>query len=123
MNFLRKLLIWSFLCCLLGTRVQAQETEQREVVFRDTLAQVEQLAAYYGSGSLSDALEQINLNAPFACAPLRAAFIRGQQIKAIRIKQGTLHLYEVLVVGVWRRQWGKVTPTIQYIAILDKEAS
>jgi hypothetical protein len=28
MNFLCKLLIWSFLCCLLATRVQAQETER-----------------------------------------------------------------------------------------------
>jgi hypothetical protein len=27
MNFLCKFLIWSFLCCLLATRVQAQETE------------------------------------------------------------------------------------------------
>jgi hypothetical protein len=27
MNFLCKLLIWSFLSCLLATRVQAQETE------------------------------------------------------------------------------------------------
>jgi len=28
MNFLCKFLIWSFLCCLLATRVQAQETER-----------------------------------------------------------------------------------------------
>jgi hypothetical protein len=28
MNFLCKLLIWSFLCCLLTTRDQAQETER-----------------------------------------------------------------------------------------------
>ena len=28
MNFLCKLLIWSFLCCLLATRVQTQETER-----------------------------------------------------------------------------------------------
>ncbi len=28
MNFLCRLLIWSFLCCLLATRVQAQETER-----------------------------------------------------------------------------------------------
>jgi hypothetical protein len=27
MNFLCKLLTWSVLCCLLATRVQAQETE------------------------------------------------------------------------------------------------
>jgi hypothetical protein len=27
MNFLCKFLIWSFFCCLLATRVQAQETE------------------------------------------------------------------------------------------------
>jgi hypothetical protein len=28
MNFLCKLLTWSVLCCLLATRVQAQETER-----------------------------------------------------------------------------------------------
>jgi hypothetical protein len=28
MNFLCKLLIWSFLCCLLATRVQARKTER-----------------------------------------------------------------------------------------------
>jgi hypothetical protein len=27
MNFVCRLLIWSFLCCLLATRVQTQETE------------------------------------------------------------------------------------------------
>ncbi len=29
MSFLCKLLIWSFLCCLLATRVQAQATARR----------------------------------------------------------------------------------------------
>ena len=100
----------------------AKETEQGEAVFCDTQAQVEQFAAaYYDSGSIPDAVKQANLAAPHACAPLRAAFIRGEQVKAITIKQGTVHLYEVLVVGVWRGQWGKVAPTIQYIAVLDKE--
>jgi hypothetical protein len=56
-----KLLFWSFLCCLLATRAQAQETEQGEAVFCDTQAQLEQFAAYYESGSIPDALEQVNL--------------------------------------------------------------
>jgi hypothetical protein len=76
---------------------------------------------YYESGLLPEALEQVNLTAPYACAPLRAAFIRSEQVKAIKIKRGTVYLYEVLVFGVWRGQWGKVTPAIQYTAILDKE--
>ncbi len=50
MNFLCKLLIWSFLCCLLATRVQAQENERGEAVFCDTQAQIEQFAAYYEGG-------------------------------------------------------------------------
>ena len=121
MNPSCKFLIWSFLGCLLAAGAQAQETEQGEAVFCDTQAQAEQLVAYYESGSITEALEQVNLAAPHACAPLRAAFIRGEQVKAVRIKQGTVHLFEVLVVGVWRGQWGKADPTVQNIAILEKE--
>jgi hypothetical protein len=54
MNALCKPLIWSFLCGLLATRVQGQETEQGEAVFCDTKAQVEQFAAYYENGSIPD---------------------------------------------------------------------
>jgi hypothetical protein len=116
-----KLLICSFLCCLLATRGHAQEAEQGEAVFCDTQAQIEQFAAYYEIHPISEALEQVNHAAPHSCVPLLAAFIRGEQVKAVRINQGTVHLYEVLVVGVWREQWGKVDPTIQYIAVLDRE--
>jgi hypothetical protein len=52
-----------------------------------------------------------------------AAVIRGRQIKDIRIKQGTLHLYEVLVIGTWGGRWRAVEPTIQYAAVLEKEES
>lgn len=120
-NVLCKLLICSFLCCLLATRVHAQEAEQGEAVFCDTQTQIEQFTAYYEIHPISEALEQVNRAGPHACAPLRAAFIRGEEVKAVRINRGTVHLYEVLVVGVWRGQWGKVDPTIQYIAVLDKE--
>ena len=96
MNPSCKFLIWSFLGCLLAAGAQAQETEQGEAVFCDTQAQAEQLVAYYESGSITEALEQVNLAAPHACAPLRAAFIRGEQVKAVRIKQGTVLLFEVL---------------------------
>jgi hypothetical protein len=116
-----KLLICGFLCCLLATRVHAQEAEQGETVFCDTQAQIEQFAAYYEIHPISEALEQVNHGGPRACAPLLAAFIRGEQLKAVRINRGTVHLYEVLVVGVWKGQWGQVNPTIQYIAVLDKE--
>jgi hypothetical protein len=104
-----------------ATRVQPQQTEQGEAVFCDTQVQIEQFAAYSESRPISEALEQVNRAAPNACAPLLAAFIRGEQVKAVRINQGTVHLYEVLVVGVWIGQWGKVDPKIQYIAVLDNE--
>jgi hypothetical protein len=121
MNFPCKLLIYGVLCCLLATRVQAQQAEQSEAVFCDTEVQIEQFAAYSDIHPISEALEEVNRASPHACAPMVAAFIRGEQVKAVRIKQGTAHLYEVLVVGVWSGQWGKVDPTIQYIAVLDKE--
>lgn len=121
MNSICKLFLWSFVCCVITTRLQAQETEQAEGVFCDTQAQVEQFAGYYESRSVSEALEQVNLATPHACGPLLAAFVRGEQVKSFRIKHGTVHLFEVLVVGVWRGQWSKVDPAIQYIAIIDKE--
>jgi hypothetical protein len=121
MNFPCKLLICGFLCCLLATRVQAQEVEQGESVFCDTQVQIEQLAAYYDIQPISEALQEVNRVAPHACEPLLAAFIRGDQVKAVRVNQGTVHLYEVLVVGVWSGQWSKVDPIIQYIGVLEKE--
>jgi hypothetical protein len=121
MNFPCKLLICGFLWCLLAAGVQAQEAEQGEAVFCDTQVQIEQFAAYSEIDPISEALEEVNHAAPHACEPLIATFVRGEQVKAVRIKHGTLHLYEVLIVGVWRGQWGKVDPTIQYIAVFDKE--
>ena len=123
MNVLCKHLIWSLLGCLLAACVEAHETVQTEGVFCDTEVQLEQFAAYYDSGSIGEALEQMNITAPPACGSFLAAFVPGQQVKSIRIKQGTLRLYEVLVIGLWTGQWGKVDPTIQYIVILDKEES
>jgi hypothetical protein len=116
-----RLLIGFCLCCLLAGRAQAQEIEQGQGVFCDTQTQLEQFAAYYESGSVPEALEQVNLTVPYSCKPARAAFIRGEQVKAIAAKRGTLRLYEVLIVALWNGQWGKVKPTLQYIAIFDKE--
>jgi hypothetical protein len=121
MAFLCRLFLLSFLCGVLATGAKAQETEQGHGVFCDTQIQVEQFAAYYEGHSIADALEELNLTSPYACGALVAAFIRGDQVKAIRIKQGTVRLYRVLVVAVWRGQWGKIEPALQYIAVLDKE--
>ena len=123
MNSLCKLLIWSLLGCLLSACVEAQETVQNEGIFCDTEVQVEQFAAYYDSDSLEEALQQINLTAPRACGSFRAAFVPGRKVKSIRIKRGTLRIYEVLVVGVWTGQWGEVNPIIQYTVVLDEEES
>jgi hypothetical protein len=38
-----------------------------------------------------------------------------------RIRQGTLHLYEVLIVGMWNGQWRAVEPAVQYFAVLEKD--
>jgi len=122
MNTLSTLLVFSSVfCCLSAAPVRAHETDQSEGVFCDTEVQLEQFAAYYDSSSIQDALEQVDSIAPRACGSFSAAIIRGRQVKDIRIKQGTLHLYEVLVVGLWRGQWRAVEPTIQYIAVLEKE--
>jgi hypothetical protein len=121
MTFLCRLLFWSFFGGVLATGAQAQETEQGHGVFCDTQAQVEQFAAYYEGHSIAEALEQINLTSPSACGALRAAFIRGDEVKSIRIKQGTARLYRVLVVGIWRGQWARIEPAVQYIAVLDRE--
>ena len=121
MNFLCKLLVFGSFFCLLTLPVRAHETERTEGVFCDTEVQLEQFAAYYDGGSIRDALEQVELIAPRACGSLSAAVIRGRQMKDIRIKQGTLHLYEVLVVSMWTGQWRAMEPTVQYIAVLEKE--
>src|SRR5215471_6920346 len=105
-----KFLVCSFICCLFATRVQAQEVEQDHAIFCNTQAQIEQFAAYHEVHSISESLEQVNRATPHACAHLLAEFVRGEQIKAVRINWGTVHLYEVLVIGVWRGQWGKVDP-------------
>jgi hypothetical protein len=77
--------------------------------------------AYYDGGSIPDALEQVELIAPRACGLLSAAIIRDRQMKDIRIIQGTLHLFEVLVVSMWNGQWRAIEPAVQYIAVLEKE--
>jgi hypothetical protein len=121
MNCLYKMFMFGFWFCLLTVPVQAYETEKTEGVFCDTEAQLEQFAAYYDGDSIGDALEQVELTAPRACGLISAAVIRGRQMKDIRIKQGTLHLYEVLVVGMWNGEWHAIEPTVQYSAVLEKE--
>jgi hypothetical protein len=123
MNSLCKLATLSAFCGSLVAPVQAHETDQSEGVFCDTQIQLEQFAAYYDSSSIQEALEEVAFAAPHACGSFSAAIIRGKQVKNIRIKQGTLHLYEVLLVGLWNGQWRGVEPTIQYIAVLEKEES
>jgi hypothetical protein len=123
MNSLRKLLVLGSFCCLSALPARAHETDKSEGVFCDTEVQLEQFAAYYDSNSIQDALEQVDLIAPRACGAFSAAIIRGRQVKNIRVKQGTLHLYEVLVVGLWSGQWRAVEPTIQYVAVLEQEES
>jgi hypothetical protein len=121
MNSLSKLLVFGFFFCLLTLPIRAHETEKTEGVFCDTEVQLEQFAAYHDGDAIRDALEQVELIAPRACGLFSAAVIRGRQMKDIRIKQGTLHLYEVLVVGMWNGQWRAIEPTVQYSAVLEKE--
>jgi hypothetical protein len=121
MNSVWKLFRFGSFFCLLTLPVQAHETEKTVGVFCDTEVQLEQFAAYYDGGSIRDALEQVELIAPRACGSLSAAVIRGRQMKDIRMEQGTLHLYEVLVVGMWTGQWRALEPTVQYVAVLEKD--
>ena len=121
MNSFCKSIVFSLLFCSFALPARAHKIEKTEGIFCDTEVQLEQFAAYYDGSSIQDALEQVELIAPRACGSLSAAVIRGRQMKDIRIKQGTLHLYEVLVVGMWTGQWRALEPTVQYIAVLEKE--
>lgn len=107
--------------------IRAQQITVGTGLVCDQLEEVERYVGLYHEGDSADAvMDEVNHEAGhLACDMVTVAYVRGEDIKIIRIDGGFGAIVKVAVVGVHTdTQWLSVPPQEQFmlISVEDREA-
>jgi hypothetical protein len=87
----------------------------------DTAQQAEIYVAHVESSDSQAALQEVNRDSPTACAIVVVAYLRGEEVKTVNVKHGTVRIVAITLVGVMRHgQLVAIPPWQQFTLFLEK---
>jgi hypothetical protein len=103
---------------LFATPLSAQEVSRGTKLICDTVEQIDAFVRAQEDGQ--NAMALINAEKP-VCGFGQIAYVKGGKVKEVLIKEGTLEVYEILMLGVgFNGMFRPVKPQRQFAVFLAK---